>query len=89
MNKNYQDIPGIKMESHDKALASLNAAPLESGYPCTGMVRIGETIYCLPEDCEEPAPSPPEPSEFITPAKENSKSAARAAIRGLNRIVFD
>lgn len=37
----------------------------------------------LPEDCEEPAPHPAGPSEFIIPPKENSKSAARAAMGDL------
>ena len=54
-----------------------------------GVVQIGEIIYHLPEDREEQAPAPPAQFEFIVPVKENSKSAARAAMEGLYRIVFD
>jgi hypothetical protein len=54
-----------------------------------GVVQIGEIVYHLPEDREERALSPPSQFEFIVPVKENSKSAARAAMEGLYRIVFD
>lgn len=54
-----------------------------------GVVQIGEVVYHLPENREERASSPPENFEFIVPVKENSRSAARAAMEGLYRIVFD
>jgi hypothetical protein len=54
-----------------------------------GMVQIEDVVYNLPERTEERGRSLPKNPEFIVPVKENSADAARAAMEGLYRIVFD
>ncbi|MDD1709645.1 MAG: hypothetical protein LUQ37_01910 [Methanoregulaceae archaeon] len=54
-----------------------------------GVVQIGEIVYHLAEDAKRKLPFHLNNPEFIIPARENNKSAARAAMEGLYRIVFD
>ncbi|RPJ53969.1 MAG: hypothetical protein EHJ95_01170 [Methanobacteriota archaeon] len=54
-----------------------------------GIVQIEDVIYNLPKRTEEHSQPPPAHYEFIMPVKTNSMQAARAAMEGLYRIVFD
>ena len=63
--------------------------PLKAYILAPGIVQIGEIVYNLPEDREENALAPPAAFEFVVPVQENSKTAARAAMEALYRVVFD
>ena len=63
--------------------------PLKAYILAPGIVQIGEIVYNLPEDREEKALAPPAAFEFVVPVQENSKTAARAAMEALYRVVFD
>lgn len=54
-----------------------------------GIVQIEDVIYNLPERTREEGRPLPDRAEYIIPVKENSEKAARAAMEGLYRIVFD
>ncbi|HOT04163.1 MAG TPA: hypothetical protein PK069_08290 [Methanolinea sp.] len=66
-----------------------NIPPLRAYIIAPGVVQIEDTVYNLPKrSVEHGRPLPVKP-EFIVPVKENSEKAARAAMEGLYRIVFD
>lgn len=54
-----------------------------------GIVQIEDVIYNLPERTREQGRPLPDRAEYIVPVRENSEKAARAAMEGLYRIVFD
>ena len=63
--------------------------PLKAYILAPGVVQIADTVYNLPERTVERGHASPEHPEFVVPAKENSEQAARDAMEGLYRIVFD
>lgn len=63
--------------------------PLRAYILAPGVVQIEDIVYNLPAGTVERGRPRPDNPEFIVPVKENSESAARAAMEGLFRIVFD
>jgi hypothetical protein len=78
-----------EIEFHDKPLVTLQNAPLRAYILAPGVVQIEDIVYNLPAGTVERGRPRPDNPEFIVPVKENSESAARAAMEGLYRIVFD
>lgn len=54
-----------------------------------GIVQIEDVVYNLPERTREQGRPLPDSAEYIVPVRENSEKAARDAMEGLYRIVFD
>jgi len=66
-----------------------NIPPMRAYILAPGIAQIEDTVYNLPSrSVEHGRPAPVKP-EFIVPVKENSEKAARDAMVGLYRIVFD
>ena len=66
-----------------------NIPPLKAYILAPGIVQIGDTVCNIPARTAEHGRAAPERPEVIVPVKENSEKAARDAMEGLYRIVFD